>query len=59
MPEEVVETKYGKHSKYEIVKYNKPTRLGAKYRVKRDGNIASGKFDSLSAAVEWVEDRKK
>lgn len=49
----VAETVYGKRSKYEIIK-----RSGAftsKYYVRKDGEVTSGIFSSLKAAVEWAE----
>ena len=49
----VVETVYGKHSKYEIVRKSKT--FGTTFFVKKDGSVDSGKFHSLSAAVEWAK----
>lgn len=49
----VVETVYGKHSKYEVVKHSGV--LSTKYFVLKDGSRASGNFSSLKAAVEWAE----
>jgi hypothetical protein len=49
----VVETVYGKYSKYEIVKSSGV--LSTKFYVRKDGDVATGKFSSLKAAVEWAE----
>jgi len=51
----VVETVYGKYSKYEIVMKSKT--FGAEFYVNKDGKVASGKFDSLKKAVEWAENK--
>lgn len=53
----VVETVYGKYSKYEIVK--KSGTFSTKFYVRKDGDVASGKFSSLKAAVEWAEKKSK
>lgn len=56
MSKKVVETVYGKHHKYEIVRDSGV--LSTKYYVrKEDGSMASGKFSSLEAAVEWAEEK--
>lgn len=53
----VVETVYGKYSKYEIVK--KTSVLSTKFYVRKDGDVATGKFSSLKAAVEWAEENSR
>lgn len=53
----VVETVYGKYSKYEIVK--KSSAFSTKFYVRKDGDVASGKFSSLKDAVEWAEKKSK
>lgn len=51
----VVETIYGKYSKFEIVKKSK--MFGAEFYVKKDGEVVTGKFSSLKKAVEWAENK--
>jgi len=51
----VVETIYGKKSKYEVIK--KKTVFTAKFYVKKDGNTVSGHFKSLKAAVEAAKNK--
>ena len=51
----VVETIYGKKSKYEIIK--KKTVFTTKFYVKKDGNTVSGHFKSLKAAVEAAKNK--
>lgn len=53
----VVETVYGKYSKYEIVR--KSGVFTTKFYVRKDGDVATGKFSSLNAAVEWAEKNSK
>jgi len=51
---EVVETVYGKHHKYEIVK--DPGLFSAtKYYIRRDGKPFKGSYSSLRDAVEAAE----
>jgi len=52
----VVETIYGKHSKYEVVR--KKTAFTTKYYVRKNGDVATGSFKSLNSAVEWAKDQK-
>jgi len=47
----VVETIYGKYSKYEIVK-DSPMLGSPKFYVRKDGKPYRGSFSSLAAAVE-------
>ena len=47
---EIVEIIYGKHAKYEIVKYT--TITGSEYFIYKNGNYHRGSFPSLRAAVE-------
>lgn len=49
----VVETIYGKKSKYEVVR--KSSAFSTTFYVKKDDKVASGKFNSLAKAVEWAE----
>lgn len=51
----VVETVYGKYSKYEIVKKSKI--FGVEFYVKKDGEFVTGSFSSLKKAVEWAENK--
>ena len=52
----VVETVYGKYSKYEIVKSS--SMLGSPiFYIHKDGKPDSGSFSSLRAAVEEAKDR--
>lgn len=51
----VVETIYGKKSKYEIVK--RKTAFTTKFYVYRDGNKVSGYYKSLKAAVEAAKNK--
>lgn len=53
MAKEVVETIYGKHDKYEVVKETS-TFGSPKYYVRWPGGN-SGQFSSLSDAVEWAK----
>lgn len=56
MSQEVVETVYGKHEKYEVIR--KTSTLGnPKYFVKSSGGKVSGEFSSLSDAVAWAKDK--
>jgi len=52
----VVETIYGKYSKYEIVR--KSGVFSTKFYVRKDGDVVSGTFSSLKAAVEWAKSKK-
>lgn len=53
---DVVETIYGKYSKYEIVK--RSSLLGSPtFYIVKDGEVDSGSFSSLRAAVEEAKDR--
>lgn len=55
MSSDVVETIYGKHKKYEVIKES--SLINTKYRVKdSDGNY-SGTFSSLADAVKWAENK--
>lgn len=51
----VVETIYGKNSKFEIVKKSKT--FSNEFYVRRDGKVVAGKFSSLAKAVEWAENK--
>ena len=50
---EVVETIYGKHSKYEIVK--KSTMLSTEYYIYKNGKYHRGSFSTLKTAVEAAQ----
>ena len=56
MGKEVVETIYGKHKKYEIIRET-GTFSNPKYVVKDSDGKYSGEFSSLSDAVEWAENK--
>lgn len=49
----VVETVYGKYSKYEIV-IDSGT-FSTKFYVRKDGKVVTGSFSSLKDAVEWAQ----
>lgn len=49
---EVVETIYGKHAKYEIVKSSGGVIAEPKYYIYKNGNYYRGYFSSLREAVE-------
>lgn len=52
--EQIVETVYGKYSKYEIVK--KSSLLGSpKFYIRKNGKPHRGPFSSLKAAVETAQ----
>jgi len=53
MAKKIVETIYGKYSKYEIVKNSGV--FSTKFYVRKDGEVVTGSFSSLKAAVEWAE----
>ena len=48
--QEVIETIYGKHSKYEIVRES--GIFSTKFYIYRNGKYYRGSFDSLATAVE-------
>jgi hypothetical protein len=48
----VVETVYGKYSKYEIVRKSK--HFSTRFNVYKDGSYETS-FKSLKAAVKWAE----
>jgi hypothetical protein len=48
----VVETLYGKHSKYEIVKTEGGLLSSTFYSIYRNGEYHRGSFSSLAAAVD-------
>jgi hypothetical protein len=50
--QEVVETFYGKYSKYEVVKEPGGVFSGPKFYIHRDGHYYRGSFSSLRDAVE-------
>jgi hypothetical protein len=50
---EVVETIYGKHSKYEIIK--KSNVLGSEYYIYKNSKYHRGSFSTLRAAVEAAQ----
>lgn len=49
---QVVETIYGRHSKYEIVKSPGGLLSSTSYSIYRDGQYWKGSYDSLARAVE-------
>ena len=53
MSDSVVETIYGKHTKYEVIKKSSSV-FETKYVVKSSSGKYSGEFSSLAAAVEWA-----
>jgi hypothetical protein len=55
---EVVETVYGKYSKYEIVKKTSPFG-DPKFYVHKDGKPHRGSFSTLRAAVEAAQEEAK
>lgn len=56
MSKEVVETIYGKHHKYEVIRES--SAIGSTlYRVHCSDGSYSGSFSSLSAAVGWANDK--
>lgn len=56
MGKEVVETIYGKHKIYEIIRET-GTFSNPKYVVKDSDGKYSGEFSSLSDAVKWAENK--
>jgi hypothetical protein len=48
----VVETVYGKYSKYEIVREYSNLTLSTKFYIYKDGKKQGGSYSSLSDAVE-------
>ena len=56
MSKEVLETIYGKHNKYEVIKETS-TFGSPKYYVKSSDGKTSGTFSSLSDAVGWAKDK--
>ena len=56
MPTEIVETIYGRHLKYEVIR--ETSTLGSPtYRVKSSDGKYSGNFSSLADAVRWATER--
>lgn len=53
--DEVVETLYGKHSKFEVVKVPGGILTDAKYYIRKDGKPYRGPYGSLRDAVETAE----
>ena len=53
MSDSVVETIYGKHTKYEVIRKSS-TVFATKYVVKSSSGKYSGEFSTLVAAVEWA-----
>jgi hypothetical protein len=53
--DEIVETLYGKYSKYEIVKQSGGVFTSTKFYIRRDGKPHRGPYSSLRAAVEVAE----
>ncbi|MBV5273972.1 MAG: hypothetical protein JZU52_10115 [Lamprocystis purpurea] len=49
---EVVETIYGKYSKYEIVKESGGVFGSPKFYIRKDGKPFKGSYSSLAAAVD-------
>jgi hypothetical protein len=52
-----VETFYGKHNKYTVIKKSGGTFGSPKYYVKISNGETKGSWDSLSDAVEWATQR--
>jgi len=52
---EVVETFYGTHHKYEVVKRSSELFRSSEYYIRKDGKPHRGSFSSLRAAVEAAE----
>lgn len=60
MANEVVETIYGKYSKFEVVKEPGGVFSNPKFRIYKDGKYHRGSFSSLHEAVEAAkQDAKK
>lgn len=57
MGKEVVETIYGKYSKFEVVKDS--GSFSTKFYVRKDGKPHKGAYSSLRAAVEAAEQDAK
>ena len=55
MSKEVVETFYGKLSKFTVVKH-KETFGGTSFTIEKDGERFRGSFSNLSAAVEAAKE---
>lgn len=53
--EKIVETFFGKQSRYEIVK--KSTIFRSEFYVKKDGQIISYNFSSMKEAMEWAKNK--
>ena len=53
----VVETVYGKHHKYEIVKKPGGVFSSTEYVIRRDGKHFKGPYKSLSDAVETAKEQ--
>jgi hypothetical protein len=54
---EVVETVYGKHNKYEVVRVSKPLG-GYDFNIYKNGEYHRGSFSSLARAVEVAKKEK-
>lgn len=52
----VVETFYGKHNKYEVVKRAGGLFSSPEYYIRKDGKPHRGSFSSLRAAVEAAKE---
>lgn len=53
---EIVETFYGKHYKYEVVKKAGGVFSSPEYHINKDGKYHRGSFSSLRAAVEAAKE---
>jgi hypothetical protein len=58
MSKEVVETVYGKHQKYEVIRETS-TLLSPIYYVRSSDGTVSGKFASLADAVDYAQEKAK
>ena len=54
--QEVVETVYGKYSKYEVIRESGGVFGSAKFWIYRDGKYHRGPFSSLLDAVETAKE---
>jgi len=55
--QDIVETIYGKYSKFEVVKDS--AVFSTKFYVRKDGKAHRGSFSSLSAAIEAAREDAK
>lgn len=56
---DVIETIYGKYSKYEVIKEPGGVFSGPKFYIYRDGKYYRGSFSSLRDAVEEAQKEAK